>query len=628
MSPNALPRRLSVGVLSTGLLAGVLIPLTQASAAGCASWTDKKGDATTDQSGVALLADAQLDIVAAALGTVGDSLVATITTDGLGGSSSDAGDEFVMMFTVGTVTMTMYADRVAAGGATVDSDAGIFDNQGSATPLKRGEATYDVKTKTVTIKIKTADVVAASGGKVTVGSTLTGLVAQTTNVVPVVYEPLTPYDDAPTTLTTVLGRACELGGVAAAPAPAGPASGSSPAPSGSPSAKPTSSASAAPTSSASPSASASASASASPSPAPAPQPTVPVPATGCFGFEDPKGDARPGGQAPNDPDLDILSVTGRTTPTSLSGHLRIDKLAAKPALPVFSGHRFEYQFTIDDKVVLLRANAEGEGAGLVGGVAAPDLKVTAAFDTVSSQVVLSVTRESLETVLDREVPEGTFLSSQVARSIARNASPVPSPADTATTEDASRARYTVGDNTCFAPKISVSLPGQVQTSDSALISVSITTSDGRVAAGQRVTARVGGSRAVSARTDSQGNATLVAPVTDAAGSRLLVVRSSGSTGPGELTSPVRVVTERALLFLGADGAGAARTVTATLTDDDEPRRGLAGQRVVFTFGGRSVAATTDSAGRASTQVPAGTVVDAAFAGRTGFLTEARARARA
>lgn len=620
-------RRASYAALSAGLLAGVLVPLTNASAASCASWTDPKGDSTTRQSGQALLADSQLDIVSAAFGTVGKNVVGTITTDGLGGSSSDAGDEFRFRFTIAEQDVILYVDRVAPPLlGEVDLVAGFYnfttDETGDA------EATFDVKTKTVTL-VGAVEQLTAAVGKPAGGQVVSNLKAET--FAQVQGATIAKYDEAVTPVKPVVGTACTLGGAPAPAATGGASSAPSPAASGSPSPKP--SGTAAPSSGPSPTGSASpassAAASASPTgPPPAPVPTVPVPASGCFGFTDVKGDARPvGGQAPNEPDLDLLAVTGRTSSTALAGHLQIDKLAAKPAGPAFTGHRFEYQFSVGGKVVLLRATETGPGEGLVDGSVVPDLKVTAAFDIVSSQVVLSVERAGLAKALGRELPEGTFLEAQVARSIARSPG-VAFGTDTATTDDAGRARYTVGDNTCFAPKISVSLPGQVQTSDSALVSVSMTTSDGRIAAGQTVTARVGSSRSVSAKTDEQGNATLVAPVTDAAGSRLLVVRTSGSAGRGELTSPMDVVAERTLLSLSARGTGTARTVTAALTDDDRPRRALAGQRVVFSFAGRTVAVTTDAAGLASTRVPSGTAVEATYAGRSGFLTAAKARARA
>ena len=632
--PTSLHRRLSVGALSAGLLAAVLVPLTQASAASCASWTDGKGDATTRQLPVPPLADAQLDIVSASLGTVGKDVVGTITTAGLGSGSSDAGDEFRFRFTIAEQDVIFYVDRTAPLGREVDVTAGFFNFTGRTSGDAKAE--FDVKTKTVKLT-GAIDELTKAVGKPVSGLAVSNLKAETFNQV--LFGSITPakYDEAATPAKPVIGTACTFdGGSAPAAAPAPAASGGAtpaPSPASSGSASPRPSSSAAPSSSPSPSPSPSGSGRPSASPsasasAPRPEPTVPVPAAGCFGFEDPKGDARPSGQAPNDPDLDILSVTGRTTDEDLAGHLRIDRLAARPSLPVFSGHRFEYQFTVGQKVVLLRADAQGPGVALVNGAAAPDLKVNAVFDTVSSQVVLSVTRESLETVLDREVPEGTFLEAQVGRSVARTAAPVVSPADTASTTDAARARYTVGDNTCFAPKLSVSLPAEVQTSDSALVSVAMTTSDGRVAPGQTVTARVGDGRAVSGTTDAQGTVNLSVPVTDAAGVQQLAVRSKGSAGEGELLSELRVLVERTLLSTRVSGTGAARTVTAVLTDDDSPRRALARQRLVFSFGGRSVPATTDSSGRASVRVPAGSTVDVAYAGRSGFLSAARVRSAA
>lgn len=79
--------------------------------------------------------------------------------------------------------------------------------------------------------------------------------------------------------------------------------------------------------------------------------------------------------------------------------------------------------------------------------------------------------------------------------------------------------------------------------------------------------------------------------------------------------------------MARSGSGSTRTLAATLTDDD-PRRGLPGQKVTFSFGGRSVTATTDRNGRAVATVPAGSVVDVVFAGRTGFLSAAKVRATA
>ena len=412
----------------------------------------------------------------------------------------------------------------------------------------------------------------------------------------------------------VVGTACTFPTGAPEPA-ASPAAGASP----------SASASASPSGSPEPSESASASPSPSPEAAPPPEPTVPVPAEGCVGFADAAGDARPSlGPVPfgNDPDLDLLSVTGRTTEDTVSGHLGIDELG-RPRSP-FSGHRFEYAFEVGGKKVVLRASGPGVATGLVDGTATADLSVSAVFDEVSSQVVLTVDRASLAKATGAELPDGAVLDDVSARSFAQTAATT-SLADTARPEPPATATYVLGDDECFRPKMSIAAPAQVQTSDIALVNVSLVTSDGRVAREQTVIGRVGAGRAATAVTDARGTATLRVPVSDAAGVAGLVVRSTGEAGQGELRTTVRVLVERTLLSVKRSGSGSTRTLTATLTDDDAPRRRLAGQRVVFSFDGRTVGATTDRNGRAVATVPAGSVVDVAFAGRGGFLSAARTR---
>jgi hypothetical protein len=350
-----------------------------------------------------------------------------------------------------------------------------------------------------------------------------------------------------------------------------------------------------------------------------------VPAAGCVGFTDPAGDSDaavgPAG-AGDDPDVDLLSVTGRTTTKAVAGHLAVSALGAGPSFPAFTGHRFELELTVGGKLVVLSASETGPGEGTVDGASNTTLLVDAVFDEPSSQVVLSVDRASLVKATGTALPDGVALTDVAARSYAV------SPVSESVADTAAGGSYVVGDNTCFRPALSVTTPGSVQTSDLAVVSVALTTSDGRTAPNQTVTARVGGGRTVSAKTDGQGTVTLSVPVTEAAGARTLVVRSSGSAGDGELRTPVRVVVERSVLAVRATGSGASRTVTATLTDDDAPRRMLGGQEVTFAFGARTVTATTDDFGRATTTVPAGSTVDVAFAGRSGFLSSSKARATA
>jgi hypothetical protein len=475
------------------------------------------------------------------------------------------------------------------------------------------EAAYDFDNESVTLTVKQGELEKALEGKLADQpfSAMNARALQNYSAFGVTWDLAAAPDDA----VYVFGTACK-GGAAPKPAASPSASaGASPEPSASPSASP----SAEPSPSASPSPSA---------PPPPPEPAVPVPADGCIGFPDEQGDSDaavgPAGSG-DDSDLDLLSVTGRTTSTVLAGHLGVAELSSGPSLPMFTGHRFQYEFAVGGKVVVLSADETGPGTGRIDGEVNESLVVEAVFDEPSSQVVLSVTRASLMQALGLALPDGTTLMGVAARSYALTPATA-TVADTASPEDARQAEYVLGDSTCFQPKLTVSAPAEVQTSDPAIVTIGLTTSDDRVAEGQRVTARVGGGTWVSALTDAQGMTTLSLPVTDPAGTRALVVRTSGDAGEGELRSAVRVLVERSVLSLRSSGSGSTRTLTATLTDDDG--RALTAQRVVFTFSDRSVATTTDSRGRAAVSVPPGTVVDVAFAGRAGRLSPAKARGTA
>ena len=626
MRPTLSRRRMSYAVVSAGLVAGALVPLTASAAtAACPTYTDDEGDAAFfDPATAPLTGDPALDILGITHSTSKGVLSSTVQLGALHdyGSEYSFGDWFEMSFTVAEKLVSMRVVRDANIEDTTETRLQVAGVTTEVVP----EAVYDFDAATVTLTVQLAELEKAVGGKLT-GKAFTKMNARSLGNYSV-FGLRWDSAAAPEGATYVVGTACAGGTKAAAPKTAPATSGSgSPSASASPSASPAASASASPEPSESPGASASPSPT---GPPPEPQPEVPVPADGCIGFADAEKDSNAAAgpiSRGNDPDVDIVSVTGRTTDAVLAGHIGVAKLGTKPSFPAFTGHRFEYEFVAGGKTVVLRANTTGEGTGLVDGRANPDLVVTAVFDQPSSQVVLSVDRASLAKVLDAELPNGGVLSGVAARSYARTPATA-SVADTATPEDAGKAVYVVGDNECFRPKMSIAAPARVQTSDVAVVSVALVTSDGRVAKKQQVTARVGTGRAVSATTDDAGTATLLVPVVDAAGDTSLAVRSFGDAGEGQLRTDLRVLVERSLLTLKRSGTGSTRTVTATLTDDDAPKRALSGQRVTFTFGGRSIVATTDRAGRATARVPARSVVDVSFAGRTGFLSAAKARTTA
>ena len=67
----------------------------------------------------------------------------------------------------------------------------------------------------------------------------------------------------------------------------------------------------------------------------------------CATFADPKGDAGP----PNDPALDITSVTYRTVGKELVASMNLDKVADRPQLAV--GNRFQFDFALNGHDVTL-----------------------------------------------------------------------------------------------------------------------------------------------------------------------------------------------------------------------------------------------------------------------------------
>lgn len=617
MPATSSSRRVLVGALSAGLLAAGLVPLA-ASAAGpaCPTYSDPVEDAAPINPALYPVAgDPALDLLDVTHSTAAGILTTTVHLAALHdyGSEYSFGDWFEVGFTVveKAVLIDVVRDANVEGTTTTSVEV-----DGTVTDLEP-EAVHDFEQATVTIALRLADLEKA------VGATLKGqaFTAMRTRALGYYLRPGLVWDIAApeAEVTYTVGDACKSG---AKPKPA-PSAATSPSAAPSPSGSP------------SPSASPSASASATPAPSPTgppppPEPAVPVPADGCVGFADEEGDANaaigPAGSG-DDADLDLVSVTGRTTPKLLAGHLAVAELSSGPSFPAFSGHRFHYQFAVGEKVVVLSADQTGPGTGTIDGAVNETLVVDAVFDEPSSQVVLSVERAGLAQALGTALPVGTTLTEVAARSYARTSAST-TVADTASPEDPAEAHYVVGDSSCFRPKLTVSSPAQVQSGDRALVDIALTTSDGRAAKGQRISARIGGGPWTAATTDAEGLTSLSLPVQDAAGTRALVVRTSGSAGDGELRNAVRVLVERSILTLRSSGTGATRTVTATLTDDDAPGTPLAGQPVVLTVDGRSVTATTDSRGRTTVSAPADATVHASYAGRTGYTSAAKARTTA
>jgi hypothetical protein len=631
----------TVGAASVVAAVGLTAWIGTASADACPAWTDPKGDASTGQEGLPQTQDSQMDITAASLGTVGDSLVATVTTDGLGGSSSDAGDEFGVRFTVAGQTIVAFADRIAPGGAPGPRSAG-FLNETSDTSIGAATATYDVAKKTVTITGKLA-ALATTAGKPVVGQVATGLEAYTATLVYVF--PFVPYDDATTTLTTTIGTACELGGGAPAPAPTGTATATaapsattspSPAPSGSPSPSST------------PSGSPTPSPSGSPTTPPAPG-TVLMPRVGCFTFADVKGDAPSVVSEGNDPDLDLLGLTLQSTPEMTRAFLKVDKLASRPSEA--PGHTFSALFTAGKKLVQLVGTAydpaqvtaahEGLGSGtsalpvkvnpptrlsVDGTAVASTLKVT--YDTASSTVIMAIPTAELTKATAGDFAAGKPLTAVMgqasAQFFAASFRVDTTAKDNAATSTAAET-WTVGNNACFATPTVLTNVGvtTAQFSDTAKIAVKLADNTGKALAGQRVSISLPGTSAV-VTTGADGIARLTSVMRSAATTGTLTATFEAGSGfdKSTMSVPFTVTLEKtSLLATGSRGA-----VTATLRDDD--KQVIAGQVLTFTQGSVKKTAKTDAKGVAKVGgFTPGQAVKVTYAGLTGKYAATTLNAR-
>ncbi|MBV9098942.1 MAG: Ig-like domain repeat protein, partial [Frankiaceae bacterium] len=244
--------------------------------------------------------------------------------------------------------------------------------------------------------------------------------------------------------------------------------------------------------------------------------------------DDPKSDGKVAGTAPNDPDLDITSLTLRTTPTDFLAYVRVDKLAAGPSTT--DGHRYAVDFTFNKHVFTMSATTSAHGtnairdaaatSGLVGksiqlgvdvpatttvqtnrGLVASGLK--ASFDTTKSIVVFSLPISDI--VKNGGAPFDGKLTAVDAKSQVES-NVLSFAADTA--PDANGTTWTVGDNKCFsvptALKLAVAKKGAARTVTATL------TAGGTPLAGQTISFTVNGKPAGTAVTSAKGIVTFKA----------------------------------------------------------------------------------------------------------------------
>jgi len=655
--PALSSRRALVAAVLAGAVGGTsLIALAADPTLGC-SFTDPAGDSAVE--GIPGSGDDDLDILTVGFSSTAEKALFSAKLKKLKNSGPDdyLGDDFEFGFTLNGKEFQVGGTRVGDpnGGPPLRSSRYAFvngTNMASSAPSLA--VTYDLKTSIVETSLSLVDLSKLAG------ASAQGAVASKLGMVAYAYHggPESVADEATGKAATYAfgDRGCDgaggsapASGGAASPSPSG---GSSPAPSGSASPAPSGSASPAPSGSASPGPSPSG------SPGGTPDSGASGPTPGCADITDPKGDAQPnatnpGAPTPNDPDLDILAVNFQTEPETLKAYLKIDKLGARPAAG--NGHRFNATFTVNGKIVEVYAGqpdsvasganaallAAGQGAPAAGGVRIagtynPKVKTSAVFDIKASRVVLAIDRATLDAALGTPASEGSMLTATqaVSRIFTPTAGSVP--ADTAQAVKADEQVYTVGDNRCFVavaasagtPTLTVSVPPRVQTSDPARVGVTLTDGAGKPIAGQAVTARIGRGPLTTAKTDAGGRALLRPSVIDAAGARILVVRYAGGADGAnaiEQRKTTIVVAEVSRITHRTVRTGPTRAFTITLTDDDVPAHPYAGATVTFEFDGRKVSAVTNRNGQATITVRP-TRIDIRYAGRTGFVRPAYARA--
>ncbi len=617
-----LSRRALVLGTSTALLVGggALALLTPAAAsASCSTYTDPAGDAYPESQNIPvnpnqpLINDSNLDILAVTHSTDGgvfssaiklSSLSATVT-GGLG-----TGDEFKVLFTVAGKAVILDVIRdgsdPTAPAIIVTPSMTVGGTASTVVPTVK----IDEKAAVLTFSLKVDDLAKAVGAPVA-GQKLSVMSATAATNFGGVPQGSFRYDTAtaPATAAYSVGDSC--GGSApgpgtgsGTPAP-GPSGSGSPDPSGSPGPAPTG------------------------DPAAGGSGELALPRKGCADITDPTGDASPSllGAVPvgNDSDLDITTVNFRSNATTVQAYIHVVALGS-PAFPLATGHQFDALFTVNHKAVDLSGQSATAASGSIGGTASPDLKVTAAFDTKNSFVILTVDRASLEKATGGPVPDGTVLTGTSATSTQLNAPLPASKADSAQAATPAQQVYTVGSLTCFLPppaKLAIDSDKTAQYSDLTVVYATLTDADNQPLGGVPVTARLGSGALVKAVTDGDGIAQLNVPVGAKAGAALLTAAFAGDADASatQATAPITVTTEPTVL----KASGGHGSVAATLRDDDRPTgTPIAGQVVTFSYKGHTKNVTSNAKGLASLGgIPAGTAVTVSYAGSKGSYAAAK-----
>jgi hypothetical protein len=606
MTPGTLPRRLLVGGLSTALLAGAVgaLPLLSSASAACApTYTDPAGDAPLVADGVAVPGvvdlgnDPDLDILDVTHSVDGGTFSSVVHLAKLEdfGPQVTFVDEFVSHFTVNGKAVDITARRThPVQGDEVDSGTLTVAGTDTTVPV---QVVVDLKASTVTAQIAASAFETALGGALA-GKPFSAMSAESTQVLnePDLDTPglAFPMDTAtaPATASYAFGASCS-GGVAV---PVGP----------------TATTTATPTASATP----------SPSPT-ASGPTMTnglfdQPRKGCVTYKDATADADPTGTGlDNEPALDVTQVNLK----SPNGALQVFVGLTDPSaglFPLWDGPVWSTSFTVNGKKVTLTASDTGPADATVGTAANKDIKATAKLDTKAKNIVFTVPLVGLSKAVGTTVKRGTPITGTAVETAADSLLG-PQTADTAAGTKPEEKTYAYGDNRCFVPPpgaILIDAARSGQYGDRTLVFATLNDEDGTPVAGVKLTGILTGGRAVSAKTDSDGIADLLLPLTMPAGTKLLTVSYAGDreVGPTRAATRFAVVPERTVLRLAALRGGAL----ATVVDDDRTAgrstpHPVVGRYVKIVVGSKTLFRRTSSRGQVViTGVRKGTVVKVTF----------------
>lgn len=568
-------RALGAAAVVTMLSSGLLPMLGTAHANACASWTDPKGDSNTNQMGLQGTQDANLDIVAASITTVGSTIVASVKVDDLAeGSYSDMGDEFVVQMSVAGTPMRFVAQRNETAESAKIGGLTNSGTQGLAT------AEFDPIDNTVRIRTTVAEldkVVGKASTGIAANSISASTSSQAGGETAMIYDPAAP----PAGTTYTVGAQCD---------PVIPAS------------------------------------------------TLPQPADGCTTFTDgPPGDGKPKvstQEMSNENGLDITSVAINSTPDTLYAYIKVATLGLKPGN--FQGDRFDLKFKAGAKEYTISAGRMYAGKtlgsyqtrGKVGTTTNPALKVRPTFDLPKNTVVIALEREGLDAVNGAPIGDGTTVTDVSAATTALIGGQE-FPADTASATAAADRVYTFGNSPCFAPPPGVLAnvgKTTVQYGDAAAVAAKLTDAAGAALGGKPVKFTIG-SKSVTVPTGDDGVAKTSINPGLVAGKYSLVAHFAGDASASKVTLPTSftVTQEKTRLVLTVAKSGTRRTVTAKLLDDDG--KPVAGQIVTWYINGKKVSAPrTNSAGAVTltTAKPTQTV-KAVFAAVTGKYLGATAQ---